>query len=455
MNNDLFMNDTLDNFLLTQALLAANNEETKENGRKIPSPIASERTLSLHKTNSREISLDDSAFLEEVLHISSPSANTEQVLKETQNFCRRDFNTENESKAIREKNENEHSSKDDVNKIRKTFEENRQKNDLSKKDNTECNVIHANNLNEVSKAVDEVDFHKLSSWGLPPAVLLKYETKKLTSMFSWQLECLNNQDILKNFKNLVYSAPTSAGKTLVAEILAIKTVFERQKKVIFILPFVSIVREKMYYFQDLLGTSGIRVEGFMGSYNPPGGFSSVQIAICTIEKANNLINRLLEEKKLSEIGAILVDEMHLLGDPSRGYLLELLLTKLRYISQKDENIDIQIIGMSATLPNLNKLAKWLNAELFTTEFRPIPLHEQAIVCGEIYNKDLKLIRKLHPLPELGTDTDHILQLCLETIKDSCAVLIFCPTKNWCENLALQISSAFFKLGKFETYFRSS
>ncbi|XP_018568952.2 DNA polymerase theta [Anoplophora glabripennis] len=265
-------------------------------------------------------------------------------------------------------------------------------------------------------------------------------------MFPWQVECLSNISVLNDRANLVYSAPTSAGKTLIAEILAIKTVLEYQKKVIFILPFVSIVREKMYYFQDILGTSGVRVEGFMGSYNPPGGFNSVQIAICTIEKANSLINRLLEEGNLSCIGAILVDEVHLLGDPSRGYLLELLLTKLRYISRKDKSINIQIIGMSATLPNLNHLSKWLDAELYTTNFRPIPLHEQAHVCGEIYDNKLKLVRKLSPLPELGTDTDNILQLCLETIRDSCSVLIFCPTKNWCENLSQQIATAFFKIG---------
>jgi DNA polymerase theta len=63
------------------------------------------------------------------------------------------------------------------------------------------------------------------------------------------MECLSNHKVMHERKNLVYSAPTSAGKTLVAEILLIKTILEIKKKVIFILPFVSVVREKMYYFQ--------------------------------------------------------------------------------------------------------------------------------------------------------------------------------------------------------------
>ena len=71
----------------------------------------------------------------------------------------------------------------------------------------------------------------------------------------------------------------------------------------------------------------------MGSEVPTKGFDFIDIAVCTIEKANGLVNRLMEAGQLHNVGVIIVDEMHLIGDTSRGYLLELLLTKVLYISQ--------------------------------------------------------------------------------------------------------------------------
>uniref|UniRef100_A0A452R046 DEAD/DEAH-box helicase domain-containing protein n=1 Tax=Ursus americanus TaxID=9643 RepID=A0A452R046_URSAM len=95
---------------------------------------------------------------------------------------------------------------------------------------------------------DQTDKLLLANWGLPVAVLEKYHSFGVKKMFEWQAECLLLGQVLEG-KNLVYSAPTSAGKTLVAELLMLKRVLEMRKKALFILPFVSVAKEKKYYLQ--------------------------------------------------------------------------------------------------------------------------------------------------------------------------------------------------------------
>lgn len=48
--------------------------------------------------------------------------------------------------------------------------------------------------------------------------------------------------------------------------------------------------------------AGVRVEGYMGSTSAAGGFTSLDVAVCTIEKANSLINRLIEEDNMGLLG---------------------------------------------------------------------------------------------------------------------------------------------------------
>ena len=302
---------------------------------------------------------------------------------------------------------------------------------------------------------DSLDNLKLSEWGIPDLVLEQYAKRGITSMYKWQAECLMLPGILEG-GNLVFSAPTSAGKTFIAELLALKCVLETKKKVLIILPFVSIAHEKANYLQSIFEPNGVKVGGFMGGHSPSGGFAAVDIAICTIEKANSLVNRLLEEGSISELGAVVVDELHMIGDSHRGYLLELLLTKLLYICRKnrvneagDKSSDrivhsksaIQIVGMSATLPNLEILSTWLEGQLYCTDFRPVPLQEMVKVGPTLFDTRFEKIRDLCTNLETTNDEEDILKLCEETVTNGHSVLIFCPTKQWCETLAGVIAQA--------------
>ena len=106
---------------------------------------------------------------------------------------------------------------------------------------------------------------------------------------------------------------------------------------------------------------------------------------------------------------------------------------------------IQIVGMSATLPNLDMLAKWLSADLYFTDHRPVPLTEMVKVGATLYDANMEKIREINARTVKG-DEDHVIPLCKETIFDGHSVLVFCPTKNWCEKLAENIAKHFAEIG---------
>lgn len=287
----------------------------------------------------------------------------------------------------------------------------------------------------------------LDDWGLPPLVINWYKKKGISKLFDWQAECLCKNDVLKG-GNLVYSAPTSAGKTLVADFLLLKKVLECNKKAIVIEPFIALTREKASQLKSMLHSTKARVGAFGGSYYTPGGMTAVSVAVCTIEKANNFFNKLINEGKLSEIGIIVVDEIHFLGDESRGYHLELLLTKVLFYNKKqDKNNRIQIVGLSATIPNLETIAVWLDASLYVTEYRPVPLVEKIKIDNNIYNVVDYLnnpsndpIENINPATYMiEQDFDGLFYLCLQSIMEGHSTLVFCETKRECEIMATKLA----------------
>ena len=162
-------------------------------------------------------------------------------------------------------------------------------------------------------------------WGIPSSVLEVYESSGIASLYDWQSQCLSLDGVLSDHRNLIYTAPTSAGKTMVAELLVIRESTVKKKKCIIVLPFVSIVTEKTKHFRKLLANESIEVASFHGGARHVDVWD---IAICTIEKANSLINTMLDENTIDQLGILVLDEMHMIGDPQRGHIMELLITKV-------------------------------------------------------------------------------------------------------------------------------
>ena len=225
------------------------------------------------------------------------------------------------------------------------------------------------------------------------------------------------------FKNI-------AGKTLVSDIIMIRKCVERKQKALLVVPFVALVKEKIRFLERFLKPLGLKVGGYYANSSSLP-FDKVNIAVCTFEQATFRINKLIDEDfdGISKFGIVIVDEIHMVNDPSRGYLIEPLLTKIKFAYEGK----IQIVGMSATIPNIQDLSKWLNSVHFESDYRPIQLLEFVKLGNTIYDKKENIVKQLDP-PIVSRDgPNHIYKLIQETTAQCNSVLIFCPTKVSCEN----------------------
>lgn len=182
--------------------------------------------------------------------------------------------------------------------------------------------------------------------GLPTDISAYYVDKLgISKMYDWQADCIHDTGVADGL-NLVYCAPTSGGKTLVSELAILRAAITLRKKAIFILPFVSLVIEKERYFKKIANhynrlkakRDKVMVKGYHGDIGLHGALKE-NIIICTIEKANLIINNIILRHQADRIGCIVIDEMHTLGDSFHGYLLEIL---VRWVNLFDETCNFVI-----------------------------------------------------------------------------------------------------------------
>jgi hypothetical protein len=170
-----------------------------------------------------------------------------------------------------------------------------------------------------------------------------------------------------------------------------------------------------------------------------GGSALPELSVCTIEKASILVHGMLADGSEDDLGCVVVDEAHMIGDSDRGYLLEIMLAKLRAACPDT----VQMVCLSATVPNIGDLARWLDADLYVTDFRPIPLSESVVCGGQVHNGRGDRLRTLafEDDKDREGDPDAVGLLCAEAVAAHKSALVFCATKKATQHCANLIAGS--------------
>lgn len=181
---------------------------------------------------------------------------------------------------------------------------------------------------------------------------------------------------LLEWKNQLICTPTASGKTLIAEIAALEHITSGRGKAIYIVPLKALASEKFKSFKERYGHL-IKVGMSIGDIDSNDSYlGNFDLIVCTAEKFDSLLRH--HTPWLKYISCLIVDEIHLLNDPSRGPTVEIILTLVKHLIK-----NVQIIGLSATIGNPNQLADWLNAKLIEDDWRPTELKHGVYQNGEI------------------------------------------------------------------------
>jgi helicase len=205
---------------------------------------------------------------------------------------------------------------------------------------------------------------------IPQPIYTALEGLGFTSLRPAQTKAINQG--LFGSKNMLICTPTASGKTLIAQ-MALLECIAHNKIGLYIVPLKALAQEKEAQCKKAFPELSI-IKTVGDTDSDEAHLGKYQLIIATAEKFDSLLRH--HSPWISQIGLVVVDEIHLLNDTSRGPTVEVLLTILL-------SLQLRIIGLSATIGNASQIAQWLSAVLVEDSWRPSALHHAVYTQGKL------------------------------------------------------------------------
>lgn len=277
-------------------------------------------------------------------------------------------------------------------------------------------------------------------------VLAQFVEAKYIGVFPSSLNAIQQQSFNVAFNdtcNVVVSAPTSCGKTVVFE-LALVAMLQRSARAgqrapsaVYVAPIKALCQERMNDWKAKFPALSMRELTSDGDDEWGTALRSADLVFATPEKIDSVTRKWRENKAaLRDIGLLMVDEVHLLHD-TRGATLEACVSRLRTLSTLAEFAgaplaQLRFMALSATIPNIGDIAQWLRAPphavlVFGAEYRPVQVDVKVFAYDDGKNDfifDRNLNYKLFDVVRAHA-------------RDR-PTLVFCTTRNMTEQAAQQL-----------------
>ncbi|MEM3694163.1 MAG: DEAD/DEAH box helicase [Candidatus Bathyarchaeia archaeon] len=272
---------------------------------------------------------------------------------------------------------------------------------------------------------------KVEDLPIPDALKAVIQKNGIEELYPPQEDALLRTRVLKG-GNLVLASPTASGKTLVAEICALKHVLEGFGKVLYLTPLRALASEKFRDFQkyegiEKPGGGRVRMAISTGDYDSSDPWlGRFDIIVSTNEKVDSLLRH--RAPWIENVSLIVSDELHYISDGERGPTLEVVLARLMQINPK-----LQVLALSATIRNAQEIAEWLKADYITTDWRPVKLREGVYLDGVLSFNDGHVYRceELYGNPALN--------VAVRVVDKGGQVLIFTETRRSSVEMASRLA----------------
>ena len=229
--------------------------------------------------------------------------------------------------------------------------------------------------------------------------------------------------------SLIVSAPTGAGKTVIAEYVCNQSM-GIDKGIIYTAPVKALSNQKYRDFSEIYGKENVGILTGDVSINP-----TAPILIMTTEIFRN---RLFEPEDLFDDKEwVIFDEVHYLDDINRGTVWE---ESLIFFPE-----NMKILALSATIPNIEELAAWIESihnntvDVIIESHRPVPLSFKFMINNSFFNDlDKKTFKKI-----LATKSKHLPQNRMDKLvyelkkTNGFPAIYFIFSRKRCEGLAKQ------------------